>query len=479
MSSDQEKEEHPLSREFTFWWTISDKNLSAANYEDSLKPVEEFWQTYSFIERAITLPPPWTLHFFEKGVKPVWEDPANAQGARLTIKLIKRDAASYIWEQLLIALIGHHFGATIDGKFVDLSDDITGIVITYRNTTISISTWNRTSSDKTLIDNLKLIIGEITKYHEDLGEIEYRPHHGTKPERSKTIRKVDRPRYDRERDKGVEKEREIGMGYGEGREPHRNPESREKSGGWSDDKEQSEVKHQKQDWSSVHAPPATSYSSTFPTPPSSSSSPASVPPAAAPGSLASPLEKLFSSVYKSASPTASSAGGSALSASDSQGPIFGTPSGAKYYHGSASSDKNANAPKEREGGKKWDDHHSNAEDEVKGKEDEGRKKEQGQQKRKRGNEEKEEDKEGKTEWKAKSWKAPPQAGRGKGVPSSEESGMRGERERGRGGRGGRRGGRGGRPANATVGTDNKEMSFSYTPSNASPYHAGKARGGKQ
>ena len=46
-----------------------------------------------------------TMSFFQKGIRPEWEDPALVEGARFSIKSDKSHTSKY-WEDLLLAMIG-------------------------------------------------------------------------------------------------------------------------------------------------------------------------------------------------------------------------------------------------------------------------------------------------------------------------------------------------------------------------------------
>ena len=50
-----------------------------------------------------------SLHIFQKGIKPVWENPSLANGARFQIKTEKTHTSKY-WEDLVLALIGEQLG---------------------------------------------------------------------------------------------------------------------------------------------------------------------------------------------------------------------------------------------------------------------------------------------------------------------------------------------------------------------------------
>lgn len=56
-------------------------------------------------------------HVFKHGVKPTWEDPANARGGAWIVRLRKGLAARF-WEELLLAMVGEQFesGAEVRGR---------------------------------------------------------------------------------------------------------------------------------------------------------------------------------------------------------------------------------------------------------------------------------------------------------------------------------------------------------------------------
>lgn len=50
--------------------------------------VEQWWALYSHIVRLQDIPPHRDIHLFKKGIKPMWEDPANKKGGKWVIDLI-------------------------------------------------------------------------------------------------------------------------------------------------------------------------------------------------------------------------------------------------------------------------------------------------------------------------------------------------------------------------------------------------------
>jgi hypothetical protein len=97
------------------------ETTAAHPYENSIKTintvntVEEFWETYDFLKRPNDLPTTTDYHFFRAGIKPVWEDIANAKGGKWIVRLPKGLASRY-WEETMLALIGGQFTGVPDGE---------------------------------------------------------------------------------------------------------------------------------------------------------------------------------------------------------------------------------------------------------------------------------------------------------------------------------------------------------------------------
>mmetsp|Transcript_15460 Transcript_15460/g.46764 ORF Transcript_15460/g.46764 Transcript_15460/m.46764 type:complete len:281 (+) Transcript_15460:74-916(+) len=87
-------------------------------------------------------------HLFREGVTPTWEDPHNKNGGKFIIRLRKADGLSSLyWEELLLAIIGEQFG--------DLTDHISGAVVSIRANDDIISLWNVDANDHVANDDLK------------------------------------------------------------------------------------------------------------------------------------------------------------------------------------------------------------------------------------------------------------------------------------------------------------------------------------
>eukprot|EP01087_Luapelamoeba_hula_P014140 TRINITY_DN4098_c1_g1_i1.p1 TRINITY_DN4098_c1_g1~~TRINITY_DN4098_c1_g1_i1.p1 ORF type:complete len:225 (-),score=37.18 TRINITY_DN4098_c1_g1_i1:53-727(-) len=143
---------HPLHHPYTFWFTERVSGSRGAHsqpqesYEQSIKPlgtsfdtVEGFWRCYDHLVRPGDLQPAADYHLFKKGIKPMWEDPTNRPGGKWVVRL-RKGFASKFWEDLLLAVVGDHFG--------DARDELCGVVVSIRYQEDLLSVWNKTSTDE-------------------------------------------------------------------------------------------------------------------------------------------------------------------------------------------------------------------------------------------------------------------------------------------------------------------------------------------
>lgn len=118
---------------------------SAMKRVGAFSSVEDFWAIYVHLRRVNELPIISDYHLFRAGVKPTYEDPANANGGKWTLRL-KKGISLRFWEDLLLAIVGD--------QFHDVGDDLCGAVMSVRNGEDVLSVWNKTSSNG--IINLKI-----------------------------------------------------------------------------------------------------------------------------------------------------------------------------------------------------------------------------------------------------------------------------------------------------------------------------------
>lgn len=127
------------------------KPSSSDQYESKLKCIGHFTTLESFFDTFATLHRPSQLgrntnyHLFKAGIKPMWEDPANANGGRwiLTLREQAHTAGGRAahealldrsWMWLVFGLIGEHF---------DEHDQVTGAVCSLRAKGDRIALWLR------------------------------------------------------------------------------------------------------------------------------------------------------------------------------------------------------------------------------------------------------------------------------------------------------------------------------------------------
>ncbi|KAF2083989.1 translation initiation factor eIF4e [Saccharata proteae CBS 121410] len=139
---------------------------SASAYEERLVKLESvtdvrmFWSVFNnFNLAALQLRD--TIHFFHKGVKPLWEDPRNVKGGAWTFRVPKEKAPLW-WQQICLLAIGEVLQGAVDNsnKRMTFIDDICGLSYSVRFTSILITVWNRDAENKEGIERLRDVIFE-------------------------------------------------------------------------------------------------------------------------------------------------------------------------------------------------------------------------------------------------------------------------------------------------------------------------------
>ncbi len=120
---------HPLQNSWTLWFFKNDRSKS---WEENLREVvtfdtiEDFWALYNHVELASRLGTGSDYSVFKAGVKPMWEDPANAKGGRWLLNLDKKQrgvALDNAWLEVLLCLVGEAFdahGEVVNGAVVSI-----------------------------------------------------------------------------------------------------------------------------------------------------------------------------------------------------------------------------------------------------------------------------------------------------------------------------------------------------------------------
>eukprot|EP01062_Namystynia_karyoxenos_P032531 TRINITY_DN23_c0_g1_i1.p3 TRINITY_DN23_c0_g1~~TRINITY_DN23_c0_g1_i1.p3 ORF type:complete len:204 (+),score=70.46 TRINITY_DN23_c0_g1_i1:115-726(+) len=142
---------HPLEHDWTLWYDSKRTAQESKTWEENLQKVgdfatvEDFWSIYNHIKRPSNLEFGANYHAFKRGIKPMWEDPANKEGGRWVISLQGREdpeRVNEIWEHLLLAMIGEYLE---DGCEPVAGGHVTGAVLGRRKQGVKLAVWMRCS----------------------------------------------------------------------------------------------------------------------------------------------------------------------------------------------------------------------------------------------------------------------------------------------------------------------------------------------
>jgi translation initiation factor 4E len=131
-------------------------SVQTINYETNIHSIgtfdsaEKFWTIYSHLRRPNVLPVNSDIHLFRAGIKPVWEDSANALGGKWIIRL-RKGLINRLWEHLILGTISE-----------SLTDSVCGIVVSIRYQEDILSVWNSDARDDigkvALRDSIKALL---------------------------------------------------------------------------------------------------------------------------------------------------------------------------------------------------------------------------------------------------------------------------------------------------------------------------------
>ncbi|CAO1615333.1 unnamed protein product [Sympodiomycopsis kandeliae] len=155
---------HPLYNTWTMWFdNPSHKSATGKGSKDSwgedlnkvitFDSVEEFWGLYNNIVPPSELPQKANYYLFKEGIKPAWEDTANANGGKWSIQLPRdksRASIDKLWLYTMLSAIGETLDApssTSSSSSSDPSELITGVIMSARANFYRIAIWTRKSDD--------------------------------------------------------------------------------------------------------------------------------------------------------------------------------------------------------------------------------------------------------------------------------------------------------------------------------------------
>ncbi|KAJ2917906.1 hypothetical protein MD484_g2513, partial [Candolleomyces efflorescens] len=120
---------------------------STTEYEAGLTVIGEFDTVEQYCRYFNWLKPPSMLeknsnyHLFKAGIKPMWEDPANANGGKWVLTMKNNpQLLDRCWQWLTMALVGQQIET-------DGADEICGAVVSLRSKVDRIQLWTRSKDD--------------------------------------------------------------------------------------------------------------------------------------------------------------------------------------------------------------------------------------------------------------------------------------------------------------------------------------------
>lgn len=136
-----------MENSWTFWYDkyIGPKK-TVEEYEAALVKIatfdciQDFWKWHNNLPCVALIQTSSSFHLMKSGIRPLWEDRANANGGNLSFKLPKDDVND-VWLQLALRVIGEQFC-----QYIHKDDEICGITFSQRKADSVISIWQRNAS---------------------------------------------------------------------------------------------------------------------------------------------------------------------------------------------------------------------------------------------------------------------------------------------------------------------------------------------
>ncbi|KAL0077808.1 translation initiation factor eIF 4e-like domain-containing protein [Phycomyces blakesleeanus] len=166
---------HPLQNTWTLWFDNPGKKANVTSWSQNLNEVvsvstvEDFWGVYNNVAKVNHLEISSNYHFFKKGVRPEWEDPANSKGGKFSIQLPRNrtgEGVNEYWLQMLLAVIGEQY------KY---EDEICGAVVSVRKVFYRIALWIKTSDNGDIVKTIGTQIKEFLSVPSNI-KVEFTPH---------------------------------------------------------------------------------------------------------------------------------------------------------------------------------------------------------------------------------------------------------------------------------------------------------------
>lgn len=162
---------HPLNSRWTLWYFKQEKNVDwnlCQHRIHAFEYVEDFWSLYNHLRLPSDLPVGVDYSLFKYPIRPMWEDPQNCDGGRLTVvNMMKaRDAASTphrineLWMDILLFLIGENY---------EHADKVCGVVLNSRQYGFKVAIWTSTQDKSQVVSIGNSIKASLsTKYTQQI-----------------------------------------------------------------------------------------------------------------------------------------------------------------------------------------------------------------------------------------------------------------------------------------------------------------------
>jgi len=142
--------------------------------------VEDFCRWFNWLKPPSQLETSSNYHLFKKGIRPMWEDEANANGGKWVLTMKSNpQLLDRCWSWLTMALVGEE---------LDEKDEICGAVVSLRTKLDRIQLWTRSKDDVERINSIgKRIVKLLDVGNEPGVGLEFQYHSGDRPVRSRFI----------------------------------------------------------------------------------------------------------------------------------------------------------------------------------------------------------------------------------------------------------------------------------------------------
>ncbi|ORZ12730.1 translation initiation factor eIF 4e-like domain-containing protein [Absidia repens] len=166
---------HPLQNTWTLWFDNPGKKANSQSWSQNLKEVvsmdavEDFWGVYNNIVKVDRLDTSSNYHLFKKGIRPEWEDAANANGGKFSIQFPRNKTADTInnyWLHTILAMIGEQFTH---------EDQICGGVVSVRKMFFRIALWIKSADNEEIIQSIGRQLKQFLEMPANL-RMEFTPH---------------------------------------------------------------------------------------------------------------------------------------------------------------------------------------------------------------------------------------------------------------------------------------------------------------